>query len=158
LFSYQVWYIEVCFLYFLVFPIDSLTKLHRIYSWVIVVLTIKSLVTIFIYYYHILQFNLIHLFLELLGEFLFFLPLKNFYWGIVDLQCVSFKYTVNWISYTYTLGSSYSYRLLQSTQFPVLYRSLLVIYFILSGVYVSIPIFQFIPPQIFTTSRHTVQW
>ena len=87
-----------------------------------------------------------------------FLPLKKFYWGIVDLQCVSFKYTVNWISYTYTLGSSFSYRLLQSTQFPVLYRSLLVIYFILSGVYVSIPIFQFIPPQIFTTSRHTVQW
>ena len=35
-----------------------------------------------------------------------FLPLKKFYWGIVDLQCVSFKYTVNWISYTYTLGSS----------------------------------------------------
>ena len=38
--------------------------------------------------------------------FFFFLPIKKFYWGIVDLQCVSFKYTVNWISYTYTLGSS----------------------------------------------------
>ena len=157
MFSYQVWYIEVCFLYFLAFPIDSLTKLHRIYSWVIVVLTIKSLVTIFII---IILFSLILYiyFWNYWVNFFFFLPLKNFYWGIVDLQCVSFKYTVNWISYTYTLGSSFSYRLLQSTQFPVLYRSLLVIYFILSGVYVSIPIFQFIPPQIFTTSRHTVQW
>ena len=28
-------------------------------------------------------------------SFFFFLPLKKFYWGIVDLQCVSFKYTVN---------------------------------------------------------------
>ena len=157
MFSYQVWYIEVCFLYFLAFPIDSLTKLHRIYSWVIVVLTIKSLVTIFIL---IILFSLILYiyFWNYWVNFFFFLPLKNFYWGIADLQCVSFKYTVNWISYTYTLGSSFSYRLLQSTQFPVLYRSLLVIYFILSGVYVSIPIFQFIPPQIFNTSRHTVQW
>ena len=68
--SYHVWYIEVCFLYFLIFPIDLLTKLHRIYSWVIVVIIIKSLVTIFIYYYHTLQFNLINLFLELLGKFL----------------------------------------------------------------------------------------
>ena len=27
--------------------------------------------------------------------FFFFFTIKKFYWGIVDLQCVSFKYTVN---------------------------------------------------------------
>ena len=76
------------------------------------------------------------------GIHLFFF---NFYWSIVDLQCcVSFSYTAKWISYTYTYIYIYIYIL---SRVPVLYsRSLLVIHFIYSSVYMSIPMSQFNPP------------
>ena len=62
-----------------------------------------------------------------------------FYWSIVDLQChVSFRCTAQWFSYTYI----YIYVIYISVKtkywiyFPVLYsRSLLVIYFLYSSVY-----------------------
>ena len=92
--------------------------------------------------------------LFLLFKFNCLVFLKNFYWSIADFQwCVSYRCTAKWISYTYT----YIHSLLDSfpiqaiteywVEFPVLYsRSLLVIYFIYSSVYVSIRISQFIPP------------
>ena len=84
----------------------------------------------------------------------FILLKKFFYWSVVDLQCcVSFRCTAKWISYTYTyihsfLGSFPIYVITEYwVEFPVLYsRSLLVIYFIYSSVYMSIPISRFIPP------------
>ena len=58
---------------------------------------------------------------------------------IVDLQCcVSFRCIAKWFSYTYIYF--FPYRLLQNIEFPVLYnRSLLVICFIDSSVYMLIP-------------------
>ena len=81
----------------------------------------------------------------------------NSYWSMVDLPCcISFCCTAKWVSYTYT----YIHCFLDSipihviteywVEFPVLYsRFLLVIYFIYSSVYVSIPLSQFIPFPIF---------
>ena len=74
---------------------------------------------------------------------------------MVDLQCcVSFCYTAKWISYTYTYIHSFldSFPTWAITkfweEFPVLYfRSLLVNYFIYSGVYISIPISRYIAPS-----------
>ena len=84
-------------------------------------------------------------------HFIYFLII--FYWSIVDLQCcISFCYTAKWISYTYTYIHSFldSFPIQVITEywveFPVLYsRSLLVVYFIYSSGYMSIPISQFIP-------------
>ena len=76
----------------------------------------------------------------------------SFYCSRVDLQCyVSFCCKVSQLYlYIYLLFFKilFPYRSLQSTaQFPVLYgRTLLVTYFIYSGVYMSISIFQFITP------------
>ena len=74
---------------------------------------------------------------------------------MVELQCcVSFRCTAKWISYTYTYIHSFldSFPIYAITEywveFPVLYsRCLLVIYFIYSSGYISIPNSQFIPPQ-----------
>ena len=82
--------------------------------------------------------------------------LYNFYWDIVDLQCcVSFRCTAKWISYTYTYIHSFldSFPIEAITEywveFPVLYsRSILVICFIYSSVYMSVLVFQFIPPPL----------
>ena len=70
-------------------------------------------------------------------------------------NAVSFMCTAKWISYMYT----YIHFFLDSIpiwavtgywgEFPVLHsRSLLVLYFIYSSVYMAIPISQFIPPYI----------
>ena len=90
--------------------------------------------------------------------------LFNFYWNTVDLQCcVSFRCTAKWISYTYTYIHSFldSFPIEAITEywveFPVLYSSsLLVTYFIYSSMYMSIPIFQFIPlPNKVSLNRNT---
>ena len=80
-----------------------------------------------------------------------------FFWSTIDLQCcVSFRCAAKWIYCTYTYIHSFldSFHMLAITQywveFPVLYsRSLLVIYFIYSSVYMSVPVSQFIPPLFF---------
>ena len=82
----------------------------------------------------------------------------NFYWSIVDLQCcVSFRCTAKWVTYTNTYIHSFldSFPISVITEywveFPVLYsRSLEVTYFIYTSVYMSIPIFQFIPSPYLT--------
>ena len=77
------------------------------------------------------------------------------YWSIVDLQCcISFTYTAKWIDYMYTyILSFFFFKILLPdrsleywVEFPVLCsRPLLVTCFIYSGVYMSLPISQFIP-------------
>ena len=84
-----------------------------------------------------------------------FILFLNFYWSIVHLYCyVSFRCTAKWISYTYTyihslffLDTFPIYAITEYwVEFPVLYsRFLLVIYFMCSSMYMSIPISQFIP-------------
>ena len=90
------------------------------------------------------------------------LILLNFYWSLVDLLFVSFKCTAKWISFAY----SYIYSFLDFfspikavthywAEFPVLYnRSLLVIYFIYSSVYMLIPVSQFIPAPSLSPGNH----
>ena len=86
---------------------------------------------------------------------------KNLYWGIVDLQhCVSFKFSVKWVCYTYIHSFLDSFPIYTMTEywveFPVLHsRSLLVIYFKYNSLYVSIPIFLIpspLPPPPITIS------
>ena len=89
-----------------------------------------------------------------------FLKLLIFYWGTVDLQCCgSFCCTAKRVSYTNTnlhscLDSVPIYAITEYwVEFPVLYgRFLLVIYFIYSGVSMSVPISQFIPHPLVTMS------
>ena len=76
------------------------------------------------------------------------------YWSMVDLQCYVIYYcTVKWFSYTHTYIHSFldSFPIQVITEywveFPMLYSSsLLVICFIYSSVYMSVPISQFILP------------
>ena len=78
----------------------------------------------------------------------------NFYWSIVALQyCVSFCCTAKWISYKYTYIPFFlDFLPIWVTtehwvEFPVLHRRFsLVIYFIHSSVYMSVPVSQLIPP------------
>ena len=98
-----------------------------------------------------------------MGAFIF-----NFHLSIVALQCcVIFCYTENWISHiSMTCSVSYMYDISVNiyplffgfpptqvsteywVEFPLPYsRFLLVIYFIHSGVYMAIPISQFIVPS-----------
>ena len=98
-----------------------------------------------------------------MGAFIF-----NFHLSIVALQCcVIFCYTENWISHiSMTCSVSYMYDISVNiyplffgfpptqvsteywVEFPLPYsRFLLVIYFIHSGVYMAIPISQFILPS-----------
>ena len=73
---------------------------------------------------------------------------KHFYLNIVDLQCcIGYRYMARWFSYMYIKYIFYFYILFHIwlkywIEFPVLYcRSLLVIYFIYSSVYILIPNF-----------------
>ena len=101
------------------------------------------------------QFLRLQLCIPVSGYFLIYVFFKiNFYWCIVALQCcVSFWCTAKWISYTY-MYMHYFLDFLPTyvttehwVEFPVLYsRFSLVIYFIHSSVYMSIPISKFIPP------------
>ena len=81
----------------------------------------------------------------------FILFFKNFYWSIVDLQCcVRFRCTAKWICYTYIHSFLDFFPIYAITEYWIEFallssRSLLVICFIYSSVYMSIPIFQFIP-------------
>ena len=69
----------------------------------------------------------------------------NYIWCIVDLQCcVSFRCMAKWFSYTYIHSFSDSfpvgyYRILSKIPCAIYSRSLLIIYFICSSVYMLIP-------------------
>ena len=82
---------------------------------------------------------------------------KNFltyFWSIVDLQC--FRCTAKWISYLLHVDSV-SIQIITGywVGLPVLYSGCyLVIYFIYSGVYMSVPISQFLPPFPFHLHNH----
>ena len=84
---------------------------------------------------------------------IYFFLIFILYWGLVDLQCcVSFRCTAKWFSYAYTYIRSFSNSFPISViaeywaELPVLYsRSSLVICFIYSSVYMSIPNSQSIP-------------
>ena len=79
--------------------------------------------------------------------FSFFNLIFILYWSIVDLKCcVSFRYTAKWFSYTYTyihsFSDSFPIEVITEywVEFPVLYsRSLLIICFIYSSIYMLIP-------------------
>ena len=74
--------------------------------------------------------------------------LRMFYWSIVDFQCFSLRYIAKWISYTHT-HSIHSLILFLSSHYRVLSRVLCATvgpyYFIYGSVYVSTPVFPFIP-------------
>ena len=134
----------------------ALTKSNNIYLWVIYRLLNgkkkKTCIQIFHKNNH-----------GIMGAFIF-----NFHLSIVALQCcVIFCYTENWISHiSMTCSVSYMYDISVNiyplffgfpptqvsteywVEFPLPYsRFLLVIYFIHSGVYMAIPISQFIVPS-----------
>ena len=90
--------------------------------------------------------------LGLNGRYSFIFLFHNFYQCIIDVQCcVSFFCTAKWINY----ANTYIYPFLDSIpiyiiieyfiQFPVLYSSFMVIYFIYRGVYMSVPVFAVFP-------------
>ena len=81
---------------------------------------------------------------------------KNFltFLSIADLQCcVSFQCRAKWISYLY--GRFYfhtdHYRVLIGVPCAIYSGCYLVIYFMYSGVYTSVPISQFLPPSLSTS-------
>ena len=100
----------------------------------------------------IFYYDIIRKIFQLTQQYLLINLFQNFYWSIVDLQCyVSFRYTAKWINYTYTcihsFVDSFPVESLQSieVEFPVLYsKSLLVIHFIHSTVYMSVTMYQVI--------------
>ena len=67
---------------------------------------------------------------------------------------------LEWVTTAFSITNIFfQYRSLQSTEFPVLFsRTLLVIHFILSSVYMSIPISQFIPSCSFKLMVNINQW
>ena len=91
---------------------------------------------------------------DVVGKIHALFTFKIFYWSILDLQCsASFRCSAKSITVRIQISTLLwilfhigHYRVLSRVLCVIYNRSLLIIYFIYSSVYMSVPISQFIPP------------